>query len=41
MKFVTPLLVVISFYVILCFTDRGFGFIDYRPHSLRELVDCL
>jgi len=35
----SSLSVIIPLHVILCFADCGFGFINCRPHPLRELVD--
>ena len=37
----SPLSVVISLHVILCFTDCRFGFVNRCPHPLHELIDCL
>jgi len=37
----SSLSVVIPLHIVLCFADRGFGFVDCRPYPLRELVDRL
>ena len=33
--------VVISLYVILCFADRGFGFVDCHSYPFHELINYL